>query len=287
MAYRCRWIGAGMTTWSFGGDDGSGLAATSIAEDHFRGSIAEKKNWYITLLESAALWSVSEEHYKSRQYKYLIGGEALDLYTLGERLYNALDDPELKDLVPDNEIIAFLFFGRPPIDLDTDSFAELLGPTKYSAYLNYWYGVMVEEALQAAVTDEVAKAKSGFLASDKSLVNATFLRLYELDWNTLFTKFRTSSKIPENANSSLVEMKDFIYWLFKWRIRESEPARVASDTRKGIDKLDSLRSSSARPVPTAEGRTKIVEMDNSHSTSEFLRGLGSYSERIGLYLREK
>ncbi|MQG20535.1 MAG: hypothetical protein FI725_00830 [SAR202 cluster bacterium] len=276
-----------MTTWNFGGDDQSEISATSIAEDHFRRSLEEQKNWYITLLESAALWSVPEERYQSRQYKYLIGGEAFDLYTLGERLYNSIDDPELKNALPENEIVAFLFFGEPPIDLEADIFAEILGSSKYSAYLNYWYGVMVEEALQAAVTGEIAKAKSGFLASDISLVNATFLRLYELDWNTLFSKFRASSRIPRNANSSLVEMKDFMYWLFRWRIKESEPARVASDTRKGITKLDALRSLSRQGALARDQKRKIVEMNNMDTTDQFLRGFGSYSKRVGLYSTEK
>lgn len=275
-----------MTTWNLGGDDKSEISATSTAEDHFRRSLADKKNWYITLLESAALWSVPEEHYQSRQYKYLIGGEAFDLYTLGERLYNSLDDPELKNLVPDDEIMAFLFFGQPPIEVEVGTFAEMLGSNKYSSYLNYWYGVMVEEALQAAVTSEIAKAKSGFLASDSSLVNATFLRLYELDWNTLFSKFRASSRMPENANSSLIEMKDFMYWLFKWRIKESEPARVASDTRKGIAQLDSLRRLSQHGSLAAVPETKIVEMNNLGTTDQFLRGFSSGSKRVGLFSKE-
>ena len=36
-------------------------------------------------------------------------------------------------------------------------FRDFIGPTKYRAYLNYWYGVIVEEALQLAVEEEVRK----------------------------------------------------------------------------------------------------------------------------------
>jgi hypothetical protein len=37
-------------------------------------------------------------------------------------------------------------------------------------------------------------------------------------------------------------MKEFTYSLFKRRVNMWDPARVASDTRKGLEKLESLRS---------------------------------------------
>ena len=36
---------------------------------------------------------------------------------------------------------------------------------------------------------------------------------------------------------SLTEKKEFTYWLFKRRIQQIEKARVASDTRKGLEWL--------------------------------------------------
>ena len=43
------------------------------------------------------------------------------------------------------------------------------------------------------------------------------------------------------ASHTLTELKEFTYWLFKRRIKIWDPARVASDTRKGLEKLQSLR----------------------------------------------
>ena len=36
---------------------------------------------------------------------------------------------------------------------------------------------------------------------------------------------------------SLTDLKEFTYWLFKMRLTKWDPARVASDTRKGINTL--------------------------------------------------
>ena len=40
---------------------------------------------------------------------------------------------------------------------------------------------------------------------------------------------------------SLVAWQEFTYWLFKRRIRKWHPARVASDTRRGLERLRELR----------------------------------------------
>ena len=39
---------------------------------------------------------------------------------------------------------------------------------------------------------------------------------------------------------SLTDLKEFTYWLFKRRIGKWDPARVASDTRKGMSALAKL-----------------------------------------------
>ena len=39
--------------------------------------------------------------------------------------------------------------------------------------------------------------------------------------------------------TTLTELKEFTYWLFKRRLRVSDKAKLASDTRKGISALDS------------------------------------------------
>jgi hypothetical protein len=38
----------------------------------------------------------------------------------------------------------------------------------------------------------------------------------------------------------LTEHKELTYWLFKYRVRNSDKARVASDTRKGLAQLQRM-----------------------------------------------
>jgi hypothetical protein len=51
------------------------------------------------------------------------------------------------------------------------------------------------------------------------------------------------------ANISLADLTEFTYWLFRRRVSGSEPARVASDTRKGVamlQRLEALRRRTSR-----------------------------------------
>ncbi|HJP28541.1 MAG TPA: hypothetical protein QF694_07000, partial [Dehalococcoidia bacterium] len=38
----------------------------------------------------------------------------------------------------------------------------------------------------------------------------------------------------------------FIYWLFKLRMERSDPAKIASDTRKGLAQLERMRQNDVR-----------------------------------------
>lgn len=243
-----------MTAWQRSSEQAeiSHVSSQEEAEFHLRTALEGGKHWYVAVLESVALWTLPEETFNGRHYRYLIGGEAFDLPLLVERLCDSLDEFIGADTAAGKERIDYLFHGQSPVSLPQQEFARLLGPGKYSAYLNYWYGVVVEEALQSAVMDEVAKARSSMVLSESALMNAAFRRIYEFDQETLFQEFRKSVKLPANASSSLIEMREFMYWLFKQRVNTSEPARVASDTRKGLQKLDRLRGVDSANVPGTE-----------------------------------
>jgi hypothetical protein len=45
---------------------------------------------------------------------------------------------------------------------------------------------------------------------------------------------------------SMSESKEFTYWLFKYRVARSDKARIASDTRKGLDQLARMQRAAAR-----------------------------------------
>jgi len=200
---------------------------------HLEQAIIGGKHWYIALLEAIGLWTDGDETYNGRHYHYLIDGEAFDWLLLAERLCEAVDD-----LLPEDEKIALLFHGKPPIRLSKGKFKQLIGSNKYHQYLNYFYGITVEEALILAVQEEVRKEKrtSGY-NKEHNLTNEVYQRIYGATKATLLKRFRREKGYPQLRSISLTELKEFTYWLFKYRLKQCDKARVASDTKKALEQL--------------------------------------------------
>jgi hypothetical protein len=207
--------------------------ADNKAITHLKQAIAGGQNWYIALLEAIALWTSAEEDYKGRRYRYLIDGEAFDWLLLAERLCR-----EVEDLIPEEERDALLFHGRPPVKLSADKFKKLIGGGKYHQYLNYFYGVTVEEALPQAVQAELRKERriSGY-NNEPNLLNEAYRRIYGATKAILLKRFRRQKRYPQLKSISLPELKEFSYWLFKYRLQQCDRARVASDTKKALERL--------------------------------------------------
>ena len=66
-----------------------------------------------------------------------------------------------------------------------------------------------------------------------------FRRIYDAGHDDLLKSFRHEKKYANLKSTSLGEQKEFVYWLFKYRFRRSEKARIASDTRKSLTFLKS------------------------------------------------
>jgi hypothetical protein len=205
---------------------------------YLRGLIAGGEHWYLAMLRAMSRWSLAEETVDDRRYHYLIGGEAFDWLLLAERLLDQLDG-----LVPVEEREALLFHGHPPLEVDEEEFQELIGTPKYQAHLNYLYGVTVEEALQQAVEDEIAKEKHGhvFTFEDKEESTA-FTRIYGRSQQELLRMFQREKALAPTDLLLLSDVKEFTYWLFKYRVKNCDPARVASDTRKGLATLSRVEA---------------------------------------------
>ncbi|GAH90666.1 unnamed protein product, partial [marine sediment metagenome] len=118
------------------------LTGDAEAIRYLEQAIISGKHWYVALLETIGLWSAATEVRNGRTYCYLIAGEAFDWLLLAERLCEAVDG-----LLPADEKLALLFYSKPPLNLSTKKFKELIGNAKYHQYLNYFYGITVEEAL--------------------------------------------------------------------------------------------------------------------------------------------
>ncbi|MBI2906321.1 MAG: hypothetical protein HYX92_01555 [Chloroflexi bacterium] len=223
-----------------GGTERSILDASGAAEGirHFKEAIAAGENWYLALLEAIGLWDRPEEVHQGRSYRYLIGGEAFDWLLLAERLCAEVDGT-----IPEQEKMDLLFFGRPPVEVSRETARELIGSAKYRAYLNFLYGVLVEEALHLAVENEVRKewGTSLLLRSERRLEDEVYERIYGATRDDLLGRFREERGRPQVDAITLEEIKEFTYWLFKLRLKESDKARVASDTRKGVEQLQRLR----------------------------------------------
>jgi hypothetical protein len=54
---------------------------------------------------------------------------------------------------------------------------------------------------------------------------------------TLLGRFKTARGYPQGSSVTLNGYKEFIYWLFQYRVHQSEKARVASDTKKALNWL--------------------------------------------------
>ena len=106
------------------------------------------------------------------------------------------------------------------MEVEPEVFRDLLGFSKHRAFLNYWYGVVVEEALQLEVEEEVRKThRARCYADNEDLVEGAFVRLYGQTKTVLLEEFRLQSKIPKRRALSLTNMKEFTYWLWKRRLK--------------------------------------------------------------------
>jgi hypothetical protein len=209
---------------------------------HLRQAVQGGQAWHEALLEAVGMWTLPEEQHRGRTYRYLIRDEAFDWLLLAERLCGELDG-----LVSAEDKERLLFQGELPDGISAARFRDYLGYNKHRAFLNFWYGVVVEEALQLAVEEEVRKQHRarGFPDSE-DLVEQAFMRLYCETRTGLLREYVKGRGRPGGRSVNVTEMKEFTYGLFKRRVEIWDPARVASDTKKGLMRLEALRASSTR-----------------------------------------
>jgi hypothetical protein len=202
----------------------------------FASEVREGVNWGDALLQAISMWTVPKEKHAGRYFEYMIGGEAFDWLLLAERICLEADA-----LIPIDEHNELLLLGKLPPHIDQSRFQSLLGASKHRAYLNYWYGVVVEQALQMAIEVEVRKANQGKVMFEEDITEQVYQHIYGASQDELLQEFYRSRKQRPRRSMNLIVLREFTYWLFKRRWRVCDPARVASDTRKGLSQLQKMR----------------------------------------------
>ncbi len=211
----------------------SASAGDAEAVNYLKQALADGQHWYLALLGAMGLWTSAEEVRNDRTCRFLIDGEAFDWLLLAERLCETVDG-----LLPEDEKDALLFRGVPPLELPAGEVKKLIGESKYGQYLSYFYGVTVEDALLLSVQEEIDKERQvrGFRSQGESADEA-YQRIYSTTREDLLKLFRQDKHHTRLNSITLTELKEFTYWLFKYRLKRCEKAKIASDTRKALEYL--------------------------------------------------
>lgn len=175
-----------------------------------RQEVASGRCWYIALLKIVASCADEER---------LIDEEAFDLWGLARKM--AL---EVRDIVPEYELEIFLQ-GRLPIKLSGEELANIIGPKVYSYHLNFFYGVVVEDALIHLTQNEILR--EGFFLPKHNLRDEAYLKVYGLTRGELTQLF-----IAKRGHSPSQE--ELYYFGFKYRLSHTEKEKLASDTKKAL-----------------------------------------------------
>lgn len=222
------------------------VEANSAAQiSSFLAALRQGQDWFEALLECIRDWEAPRETIGGREYVYLIEQEAFDWLLLAERICDSAPG-----MLPRGEVESLLLDESPPLPLSEAEFQQRLGTSKYWAHLNFLYGVRVEQALQLAIERVVQKERSGlaFSHAREELDADVFGRIYGSRQADLLREYRATSG-REGADPERIEHAEwqaFTYWLFRRRLERQDPARVASDTRQGLEMLYELEVAKQR-----------------------------------------
>ena len=212
----------------------------------FHAQLHAGRPWFDALLDCIREWKSPRETFDGREYVYLIEHEAFDWLLLAERVC----DSAPPGLLPLDEVEALLVDKSPPVTLSEAEFQERLGTAKYWAHLNFLYGVRVEQALHLAIERVLQKERSGlaFSHAREELDSDVFGRIYGARQSALLREFRAAAHRPDADPERIehAEWQAFTYWLFRRRLERQDPARVASDTRQGLEMLYELEAAKQR-----------------------------------------
>ena len=244
-----------------------GPLAPEASINKFISMLENGSPWYPALLHIISRWTAPDEILNGKLKVYLIDGEAFDWLALAERLIISAEH-----LIPRDEAERLVLFGIAPAlsrtGEDEIAFETAIGASKYRAFLNYQYGVIVEQLVLAAAEEKLLKNASLFAPLQRPYADErAFKEVYGAPFQKLRSQYRgaTDRLLPEQASRSQYE--HFLYWLSKYRIRHLEPARTASDTRRAMLLLSRLE----------QHRNRFLSQDSNSLTagSVYLHAISS------------
>ena len=177
---------------------------------------SEPKDWQISILNEISNWDMNNK--KQKDLEYLIFGEALDWKLLAEIIsYN-------KNGFIDDKLDRWLNF--------------------CDSIISFYYGVIVERSLIIDTQEKYYKKNIGAgIPPNENFCENVFTDLYNLTYSNLREDYNKNFSINQDNKLSnfLYDENKFTYWLFKIRILNSQPEKLASDTKRGLDRLMNIK----------------------------------------------
>tara|TARA_B100001029_G_C15063719_1_gene461177 strand:+ start:4305 stop:4946 length:642 start_codon:yes stop_codon:yes gene_type:complete len=145
-----------------------------------------------------------------------------------------------------DEIDNYLFTPYDFSHKERNQIKRLMGSKLYSAHLNYFYGVVVENAIREILRSEIEKKRGYLDQNNYFLINEKIFKLiYGKNIEELWAEFCSNERlgarsyyVPNKIYS--LEYDSFTYWLSKKRIKLCAPELNASLISRGLDYLERI-----------------------------------------------
>ena len=181
-------------------------------------------NWEKAVVDCISDWDINEEFYRGYKYKYWINNEAFDWMSLTERLGSAI-----KSYLNKKKYHELIFTGLLPSKNSYEYMKKVISKNKLSQMRNFYYGIIIEDLIYIQKSQQ--DLKNSIYTTNKY---DGYEEIYGKNINLLFQQFAKNTKFTNQTKINLYTYKEFIYWLFKFRIKNSDKTKVASDTNLSI-----------------------------------------------------
>lgn len=184
----------------------------------------DHNNYKENILSIIGNWKINNKN----SYDYLILHEAFNWKRLAVKIIDYFRFDESLN----TKLINWIFNPHLYATFSENKFRELIGFEKYNAHLSYFYGVTIERCLIAYSEEELLKRQISYGNFVRYTPEDVYSQIYNITYNKLIDDFFSEYKITTKKISEL-EFEKFTYWCFKKRVENSEPSKLASDTKKG------------------------------------------------------